>query len=234
MDVTLSVTGFAGVKDILNRWKERDTPASPLKRLEMALEECRAFLRELGRELARQRRARETKLCQNLQSLLLQVPVADKAQLSGLQVQIDDASQKLQHLEESIAQGHKIRAGLKWELEGDRPFAFFFQKMQEQRAKKTMEELLDREGNPQRGLKEMKSIVEKAYEEIFQSTSLDEAWQRAWEEHKQLIQKKVSQQQQVVMDTVFTEDEILEALQELPVGKSPGHDGITKEFMLAF
>lgn len=66
MDVILSVTGFAGVKDILNRWKERDISVFSFKRLEMVLEECRVFLRELGRELVRQRRVREIKFCQNL------------------------------------------------------------------------------------------------------------------------------------------------------------------------
>lgn len=40
MDVARSAPGSAGVKDILLNWQSREEPKSPLKRLELALEEC--------------------------------------------------------------------------------------------------------------------------------------------------------------------------------------------------
>lgn len=66
--------------------------------------------------------------------------------MGDLQKQIDEAAAQLEHLELGVVKGHQLRAALKWELEGDRPSAFFFQKVQEQRAKKAIEEMLDHDG----------------------------------------------------------------------------------------
>lgn len=71
MDVALSAAGSVGVRDILQKWQGLVEPATPLRRLELALEECRAFLQELGKELICQRRVRETQLRKGLEALLL-------------------------------------------------------------------------------------------------------------------------------------------------------------------
>lgn len=83
-------------------------------------------MRELDKEMIRQRRAHEATLRKSLESLLLQVPTVPLDRLGNLQIQIDVATQKLQNLEAVVVAGHKLRAGLKWEADGDRLSAFFF------------------------------------------------------------------------------------------------------------
>lgn len=234
MDVACLEVGRAGVQDILKKWASKEEDVSALSRLEKALTECRSFLRELGKEMAKQRRARETALRGTLESLLLRIPSADEEQLKVLQAQINEAARQLTNLEEGKAKGHRVRAGLKWELEGVRPSAFFFQKLQEKRAKQTMESLLDKTGRLHTSQKEMEKVVEDVYTEVFSSAGPDVEWQELWEEYGHLLKAKVTPQQRAMLERPITVEELEGALKEMPSGKSPGHDGVTKEFFLLF
>lgn len=150
IEVAKSEIGAAGIRDILKKWEGEEVSGGGLKKLEMAIVECRAFLRDLGKDFGKQRHFKEMEFRKNLQSLLLQIPEASEQQLPELQVRINEAARQLENLEEQEVKGHRVRAGLKWELEGDRPLAFFFQKLQEARAKKHIESLLDKEGVEQK------------------------------------------------------------------------------------
>lgn len=127
-----------------------------------------------------------------------------------------------------------MRAGLKWEAEGDRPSAFFYQKVQAKRAKKLMESLLDKTGTARTSQAELKQVVEETYTGIFASQGTSAEWQEAWVRHQHLLKCKVMEQQLELMDRPFTVEELGEALRELPNGKSPGHDGATQEFYTLF
>lgn len=100
--------------------------------------------------------------------------------------------------------------------------------------KRTIDSLLDQTGVQRTGQQALQKVVEDTYEELFKSNGPDAAWDAAWAKHKHLIWKKVTEQQRAIMDRDFSEAELLEALQEMPSSKSPGHDGITAEFFLAF
>lgn len=234
MELARSATGSARVCDILCRWSKEEGEPSALKRLELALVECKEFLRTLGKETARLRRSREQELQLKYQKFLQMLPEVDSERLKELQGQIDEVAEQIGHIEMDQVQGHRVRAGAKWELEGDRPSTFFFQKVQEQRVKKTIEEMLDKEGEVVRGQEGIKKIVEEAYEEVFFSKGPDSDWHEAWEQYGKLFPEKVTEHQRLVMDREFMEEELLSALQELSTRKSPGHDGMTKEFFLTF
>lgn len=234
MDVARSKTVSTGVRDILARWKEKEEQGGALKKLEGALTDCRSFLRQLGKDWATQRRAREKALRGSLQQLLVRIPTMEGQQLSELQGQINEVARQLENLEEGAAKGHRIRARMKWEMEGDRPTAFFYQKVQAKRAKKLMESLPDKSGTIRQSQEELQTVVEEAYTNIFDSKGPDAEWQAVWAEHQHLFKVKVSEQQRAVMDRSFTVEELGEALKELPAGKSPGHDGATQEFYSFF
>lgn len=74
MDVARSETGAAGIRDILKKWSNPDVEGDALFRLEKALRECQTFLRDLGKELAKMRRQRETALRGVLEGLQLRIP----------------------------------------------------------------------------------------------------------------------------------------------------------------
>lgn len=78
MDVVCLEVGRAGVQDILKKWAFKEEDVSVLLRLEKAFTECRFFFRELGKEMVKQRRVRETALRGTLESLLLRILSADE------------------------------------------------------------------------------------------------------------------------------------------------------------
>lgn len=116
---------------------------TPLKKLELALEEIERFLRALGKEMAAERRRRVVDLRLELQRLLLLVPGTEDPGLPSLMVDIAVVQAKIDVIENHAVRGHKIRAGAKWETDDDRPSSFFFQKLQGKRKKRTMEGLLN-------------------------------------------------------------------------------------------
>lgn len=71
LDVASSETGKAGVWDILRKRSEAEGEKGPLVKLEKALTECKSFLRELGKEWAKQRRVWESALRGILENLIL-------------------------------------------------------------------------------------------------------------------------------------------------------------------
>lgn len=229
-----SELGRARVQDILHKWSAAEGEEGPLVKLERALTECRTFLRELNKEYARQKRVRGTALRVVLENLLLRLPSAEEEQLKGLQTQINEAARQLSNLEAGKVKGHRVRAGLKWEMEGDRPSAFFFQKLQEKRAKRTMQSLLDKTGSLHTNQKEMKKVIEDIYAAVFSSSGPDAEWQKLWDEYGHLMKEKVSERQRAILERPLTVEELEAALREMPSGKSPGHDGATKEFFSLF
>lgn len=130
--------------------------------------------------------------------------------------------------------GHRIRAGSKWELEGDRSSGFFFKKIQKRRAKRTMEALLDKTGALKTTKHEMKRVVQETFTEVFASSGPSPDWLNLWSQHEHLLKPKVTNQQRALLKRQFTIQELDEALQELPTGKSPGHEGTPQEFFVLF
>lgn len=108
--VVTSAARTAGVKDILGKWCKGMEEYSPLKKLELALEEVKRFLWALGKEMAAERRGREVELRLELQRLWLLVPDTEDANLSGLMVDIAAVQAKIDVIETHTVRGHKIRA----------------------------------------------------------------------------------------------------------------------------
>lgn len=93
---------------------------------------------------------------------------------------------------------------------------------------------MDSNGQLRIDIKEMKNVVEEAFSKIFASDGPDDKWRELWEEYGHLLKGKVLAEQKAVLEQDITVQELREALSELPTGKSPGHDGTTKEFFTLF
>lgn len=197
--VVSSAAGSAGVKDILRKWSSLQG-AGPLKRLELALEEIKRFLRALGKELAAERRRREFTLRENLQGLLLKVPETVDAHLPNLMCEIEQVRGQLDVIETHAVRGHKIRAGARWEVDGDRPSGFFFQKLTEKRRKHTMEGLLDDSSFLKTSTAEMKKVVLGMFKKLFSSQGPTAAWRAAWNRVRPRIVSKVSLRQRALLE----------------------------------
>lgn len=120
MDVAASTVGMAGVRNILAHWIA-EPGIAPLAKLEAAFREIKAFLRDLGQDLANERRQKEKHLRAELQSLLLAVHGCPEDLLPDLLKEQADVQAKLKDIEDQAARGHQIRAQIKWAQDGDRP-----------------------------------------------------------------------------------------------------------------
>lgn len=181
-----------------------------------------------------ERHRRELALRSELQRLLLLIPGLETEALPALMVDLEQVKAKIECIENQAIKGHTIRAGAKWETEGDRPSDFFFQKLQNKRRKQTMEGLLDDSSLLCTSVSRMKEIVVGAFKKLFHSIGPIDAWLTAWRRIAPKIVSKVSVQQRAKLDLPLSNIEIVDALRALPAGKSPSHDGFPSEFYRLF
>lgn len=205
MAVAMSEAGKTGVKEILKSWNEKITNISPLERLEKALTECREFLRNLGADLAKERRRREMGLRAKLEAMLLRVPESSEEEAKELMRKIEETSQKISSIEANAAKSHQIKAGLKWELEGDRPTSFFFSKARERKAKRYIEGLYSTNKKLETAQEGLENVIVDSFTELFHSKGPTEEWKKRWEEVLPKIKEKVSAMQRAILDRELTE-----------------------------
>lgn len=123
---------------------------------------------------------------------MLLVPCTDDSNLSGLMVDIATVQAINDVIETHAVRGHKIRAGAKWETDGDRPSSFFFQKIQGKWRKQCMEGLLDDESLLHIFVKGMMKIVVTTFKRLFASSGPTAAWREAWQRVRGSIVAKVT------------------------------------------
>ena len=78
---------------------------------------------------------------------------------------------------------------------------------------------------------EIKETIYTFYSELYKMEDVDISFQR---EFLEKIDKKISEEDRDVMDADFSESELFESLKSLQDNKSPGFDGLTKEFYVFF
>lgn len=68
------------------------------------------------------------------------------------------------------------------------------------------------------------------FNQLYREIPRPSNWAHVWEQKFGRFPRKVSQQQQVLLDLPISEEEILDGLRSMPARKSPGRDGIPPEF----
>lgn len=143
---------------------------------------------------------------------------------------------KLTELELQAAKGHQIRAQAKWDQDGDRPSSFFFQKIQKRKRKISIEGLFDGQRILRSTPGELQKIIMEAFKSVFSSTGPPPppGWSAKWARVLCKIHPKVSAAQKELLDHPLSPEELVEALASMPGGKSPGRDGLSKEFFVLY
>lgn len=124
--------------------------------------------------------------------------------------------------------GAKIRARVCEIYNSERPSRFFLQKELQRAEKKTIRALQDSTGHVLTSLKDIQKETHNFYSNLFQSEPIDHDIAHDFLSSLPKLPDHISKS----LENPITKDECLTALKKMKNNKSPGADGLTKEFYL--
>ena len=145
---------------------------------------------------------------------------------------INNLQDEIYSLESKQARGAKIRANIRWDLEGEKCSKNLFQILERQNMQdQTISELNsdDKKSKYSYNPKDKLKSAKKNYENLFTRESVSES---AINEllNKIPINKKISNEHFNLFEAEISLNEIIEAINSQKNNKSPGNDGLTAEF----
>ena len=148
---------------------------------------------------------------------------------------INNLQDELYSLESKQARGAKIRANIRWDLEGEKCSKSFFNILERQHMQnQTISELYtDDKSKTSDNPKDILNSAKKSYKSLH---TREEISQPAINEllNKIPINKKISNEYFKLCETELSIGEVLNAINSQKNNKSPGNDGITAEFYKHF
>lgn len=145
--------------------------------------------------------------------------------------ELDNVKSQLANLDFRNVRGNKIRSKAKWIETNEQPSKFFFQKEKKRAVKKTCQVLRTGDGRRVTLQKEIMREQVRFYKELYSQVPTDRA---AQDRLLNLLDRKLSDEQRDSCENSFFEGECLAALRAMSNGKTPGSDGLPKEFFLTF
>ena len=136
---------------------------------------------------------------------------------------------ELKSIEMDKLRGSQIRSKAQ-QLEGEKPSKYFLYKELINNKKKNIEKIIDINGEEQTQSEDILNCFKLYFEDLFKLDNVDE------EVIHDLLtdMPKISEDEQKVLGDKIKSDEILHSLYSFKNGKSPGNDGLSKEFYVAF
>lgn len=128
-----------------------------------------------------------------------------------------------------------IQARLRWAREGDAPTAFFFKRVREKQQEDNISGIRNNEGHWETDLQKVGAILTRDLKSVSgkcECMSMEKQFSR--ERLLGNVCKAITVEDYARCEAPFTAVEIYLAVQALPKGKSPGIDGIPKEFYQQF
>lgn len=129
------------------------------------------------------------------------------------------------------AEGAKIRSRAQWFEEGEKPTRFFFRLENRRAQSNSFDSLLDANGIEKTEQSDIEAILTNFYQDLFAKDSLDLRVQAQLIDDLEL---SLTDSDRAACEGSLTKDELFSALKGLRTGKSPGSDGLSTEFYLAF
>ena len=129
------------------------------------------------------------------------------------------------------AEGAKIRSRAQWFEEGEKPTRYFFRLEQKRAESNTFCSLMDDHGVEKSSQEDLENILVRFYQALFSKDVLDMQIQTEIIDDLEL---SLTDYEREMCEGIFTIDELHAALKGLRTGKTPGSDGLSTEFYLAF
>lgn len=136
---------------------------------------------------------------------------------------------KLKEIEEKEIQYQCKLHKLKDLEQGEQPTKYFFRKLKQRKTNKALTEIENREGKKLTSKEEILGEVEQFYKNLWKkSTHENPALQDKYIENIKHL--RISEEEEIQLETQITQLEIKHTLQGMENDKTPGPDGLSKEF----
>ena len=154
----------------------------------------------------------------------------NNVQIERNQEELENALQQLEILEEETRKSIMIRAKEQELKYDERPTKYFFQKDKQIKIQKHIDTIFKDDNDANEELKSKKAImteIEVFYQNLYKVEEIDE---KQLDENLKHIKNKLDSEDRQLLNKPITTKEIEKAIKEMKEGKSPGEDGLTKEF----
>ena len=139
---------------------------------------------------------------------------------------------QLQNIYDKKAEGTKIHSKCERYQHGEKPTKFFLNLEKQKAINTTVRHLIDNDKDIT-DLKGINACICKFYKILFKNNVSKSDSERA-SFLNSIALPNLSSKSFDVCESEITEKDLITALKSMPIGKSPGHDGLTKEFMNTF
>ena len=156
--------------------------------------------------------------------------MVDSGDLSALN-QYHSVLNELELLDREAAKAAKIQTRTKWTEEGERSTAFFLRLGKKNKANKMIDLILNNKNQYVTEPAELRQAWFSFYKDLFSSQETDEV---LTDEFISTIERRLPSEVRDICEGLLSTKECFEALGGMPSGKSPGLDGLPKEFYLKF
>ena len=188
-------------------------------------------LQHTTRSYARTKRRQQTQRQNTLTKDLRRAKRQHDPETNDCTVIIQQTEQELRLLKTQRCEGAKVRARAEWTEKGEKPTRYFFNLERFRASINTIDTLIQPDGTETTTQDELKNTIQDFYTELYTATDIDE---QAQQQLLHNLDRRLGDTQRTDCEGLFTKDEIFDALRDSNKGKSPGKDGLTPEFYLAF
>ena len=187
----------------------------------------KSHIREITVEFATLKR-REKKLQRS--NLVHQLGLAEQEPVHSAGA-ITDLRQRIREIDEEFLSGVIVRSKELWVEQGEKPTKYFFNLEKKRQQKREMTELNSSTGILLSDSRDIRKEMNNFYQGLFSEEEVDIEAQN-WLLDQ--LSMSLDGQEETFCEGLLTVEECREALSGMDTGKSPGIDGLTAEFYLAF
>ncbi len=155
----------------------------------------------------------------------------DKNPSNDLVKKILDIKSSLEEIEKEKLNGERVRAKVKWHEEGEKSSKYFLSSEVYRAKNKLIAGLKNPAGDVISDSKGMLELGVNFYSELYRSGEVDLHAQSKFVDNLNL---KLSEEEKNSCESEMSKEEVLNALKSFKNNKSPGSDGIPKEFYIHF
>ena len=146
-------------------------------------------------------------------------------------VEFNQIKTSLSELDSEEARAAYVRSRLRWIEDGEQSNSFFLRLERQNKQKQNISSIKDSSGVLHSYISEMLGVWRAFYQNLFSGLTVDPEMQETFFSS---LERRLSQEDSASCEGPLTPDECLSALRGMASNKTPGVDGLPKEFYLTF
>ncbi len=168
---------------------------------------------------------------EKLQEELLHLKKIEEEQHIDLRDNINDTRFKIINIEDRKIEGNRIRAKKEKITYDERPTKYYYKKEKSFGQKQQITILLNENDEEIESKNQILEEVRRFYRKLYETEGCN---QDVAEDNLSHVKKKLSHETAQKLNCAITEKEVVTALEQQKMEKSPGEDGLTAEFYMEF